>query len=214
MDIFFYLITAVLTIGWSVWIYILWEELLPEREDSGARFILIIAPSAFFLLAAVAGWQGADFLRLDLIALILLDAVTVFVFIIMFIAVKLVRKYRAKLYLGTIVFYIFIAGALSLGAHVIRNNPALLIRFSYLVHQLEAADFLSFSWVALNPQTNEVDFIGILNKLLIAAFSYVPIALIRFAVSHYQQRQTKKQVECLEKRICSLEQIIIKYSKK
>ena len=57
----------------------------------------------------------------------------------------------------------------------------------------------------MNTQTDEVDLVSMLNKIVIALFSYIPIAMVRFIVGNHQRRRFNQQIEELKSRIETLE---------
>ena len=77
VDAVIYVATAGLAVAWSVWNYFLWGGRAGLAEDSPFRFLNIIGPSAYFLLIVLAGWQHVKSVRLDLVGLVVLDALTV-----------------------------------------------------------------------------------------------------------------------------------------
>jgi len=207
VDTALYAGTGLLTVTWSVWAYLSWADHAGLPEGSGARFLLILGPSSTFLLLALAGWQRAGLLRLDLVGIVAFDVLTLAVWLALLLCRWLrIREYR-KLYTFALVLYNGAALALILLAYLIKLFPPLLIRFTGLMRQLSRLDFFHFAWIGLDPQTHERDLVAMLNRVLIALLSYLPVALIRAAYLSRQRRKMAEDLESLKTRLEKLEKI-------
>ena len=73
------------------------------------------------------------------------------------------------------------------------------------IQQASQIQFFKFAWVGINPQSGDTDLVSMLNKIVIAVFSYIPIAMVRFFYNTHQRRQFLRQIDELKSRIESLE---------
>jgi hypothetical protein len=208
MDTIIYLSTAAITVVWSVWIYLWWESRAGLSEETGLRLILIVAPSSYFLLIAVSGWAGLPDFRLDLAALVLLDAVTVIAGVFLSTLLRFPRVNDRRAYLTILTLYNIIAVAEIVFVYVVRSTPSLLIRVAGLAGEWQHLDFLSFSWLGAPERSNQPDLIGLLNKILIALLSYIPVSIIRYIGSVRLRRKLENELKTLKSRVERLEQYI------
>ena len=122
-EIGIYLGTALVTVVWSVWIYLAWLDRGGLPEDSPRRWLAMFAPSAYFLLMALAGWRHARVLRLDLAGLVALDGLT----LLCALALLLLRGFRGRLgrrgYSRVLLAYHCAAVLLLLVFHLTRAFP-------------------------------------------------------------------------------------------
>ncbi len=196
MDTIIYLGTGALTVAWSVWIYLSWSDHAKLPDTSGARFLLIIGPSGYFLLIALAGWGKALLLRLDLIGIAAFDTLTIVCWLLLLIMRWFRTRNFKKAYIIILVLYNSIAIFFVALAHLIKLFPPLLIAFANLIQQVSEISFFKFAWISLDPETHEGDLVSMLNKILIALLSYVPISLLRaLYVNRQVNRQRKKMAE-------------------
>ena len=208
MDTAIYLGTGALTVAWSVWIYLSWSDHAKLQETSGARFLLIIGPSGYFLLIALAGWGKASLLRLDLVGIAAFDSLTLLCWLILLIMRWFrVRNFK-KSYIVILIFYNTIAIFLVVLAHLIKLFPPLLIAFANVIQQGSKINIFRFAWIGLDPETHERDLLSMLNKILIALLSYVPISLLRTLYVNRQRKKMAEEISLLEGRIKQLEQRI------
>ena len=208
MDTLIYLGTAVLTVSWSVWTYLSWADHAGLSETSGARFLLIIGPSSFFLLIALSGWEKALFLRLDLIGIAAFDALTLLAWLILLTSRVLKAHNYKKVYIAVITGYLISSLLLASFAHLIKLFPPLLIGLTSLISQGLQLDFYKLAWIGLDPETHETDLVGMLNKILIALLSYVPISLLRAVYLSRQRKKMSEEINTLKDRIKELEERI------
>jgi hypothetical protein len=211
METILYLGTAALSVAWSVYIYMAWSDRARRPESAGGRILLIIFPSAYFLLIALSGWGRAVTLRLDILGLLILDGLTLACWLALAISawVKLARYRRAFTLVLTV--YHAIAVLLVAAVHLLKLYPPLLIIATSLIDQAGKIDFLRFTWVQLDPQTHDRDLVGMLNKILIALFSYVPISIMR---ALYVNRQVNRQRRELKAEIAALRHKVKKLEEK
>ncbi|HUV08309.1 MAG TPA: hypothetical protein VMX75_11300 [Spirochaetia bacterium] len=205
MDTAIYLGTAALTVVWSVWTYLLWADKAQLPEDSGFRFLMMIGPTAFFILTAMSGWEQLLFLRLDLIGILALDFVTL-ISILALVVISSVQRLRKKgRFRLVLILYFTMASGITIFCHVIKLFPPTLLRMYEWVKQGLELDFFKFAWVGLDTQTKESDLVGMLNKIVIAVLSYIPIAMVRFVYGIHQRKKLQQEIEDLQRRIDSLE---------
>ncbi len=206
METAIYLTTGVLTVIWSVLVYRWWEGWAHLRDESGLRLFLIVSPSSYFLLIAVSGWAAVANFRLDLVALGALDVLIVLsaLFLIVLGGTRAIDRRSA--YIGTVLVYNLAAACLAGAALIVRRFPPLMVRLASLVGQWDRLDFLSFSWFNAGETNNQLDLVRLLNRILIALLSYVPIAILRGVSNARQRRALRRDVDLLHARIERLEQ--------
>jgi len=204
-----YIGTAVLTILWSVWTYLVWSDKSALEEVSGRRFYLIAAPSGYFLLLALSGWQKAQVLRLDLIGIALYDAVIVVSWLALLIARGLRVRSVKRAYVTILSLYNNLSILLVAGVYLVRLFPPLLIRLTHLLSQGIHLEFFRFAWVGLDPSTHEQDLVSVANKALIAVISYIPVTIFRAVYVNRQmtrhRRELTEEIEELKRRVTALE---------
>jgi hypothetical protein len=210
METILYLGTAALSVAWSVYIYLVWSDRAGRPENAGGRILLIIFPSAYFLLIALSGWGRAVTLRLDILGLLSLNALTVVCWLALAVAAwAKVARYR-KAFTLVLTVYHCLAVLLVSSVHLVKLYPPLLILVTSLINQAGEIDFLRFTWVQLDPETHDRDLVSMLNKILIALFSYVPISIMRALYLNRQvnrqRRELKGEIEALRKKVKRLEE--------
>jgi len=210
METILYLGTAALSVAWSVYIYLVWSDRAGRPENAGGRILLIIFPSAYFLLIALSGWGRAVTLRLDILGLLSLNALTVVCWLALAVSAwAKVGRYR-KAFTLVLTVYHCLAVLLVASVHLIKFYPPLLILVTSLINQAGEIDFLRFTWVQLDPETHDRDLVSMLNKILIALFSYVPISIMRALYVNRQvnrqRRELKGEIEALRKKVKKLEE--------
>ena len=206
METALYIGTAIVTVLWSVWIYLSWQERARLREDSGFRVLLIVAPSSYFLLVSLSGWATISDFRVDLAALVVLDAITVGCGLVLGILILLTKVDQRGAYVALLVIYNAAALMTVAATFVIRHHPPLIARLASIVGQWGKLDFFSFTWLGAGQGGGQPDLVGMLNKMLIALLSYIPIAVVRSVGSARQRRRLLREVASLRARVDSLEQ--------
>ncbi len=205
METAIYIVSVAITIIWSVWIYTMWSEKAGLPDDSGLRFFYIIAPSSFFLIIILAGWEHAVSIRLDVIGLLLLSGTTVLSTLSLAVALFVLRLHFRKSYLFALSLYTILSILTAGGVHLIKLYPPLLIRLTGFLNTLSRLNFFSFAWVGLDSGTQQQDVVGMLNKIIIAFFTYLPVTLVRFIYISRKQRELKRQLDGLKKKVDTLE---------
>lgn len=208
MDTIIYLTTAAITVVWSVWIYLWWESRAGLSEETGLRLVLIVAPSTYFLVIAVSGWTGLPDFRLDLAALVLLDGVTVVAGIFLSTLLRFPKVNHRQAYLVILALYNLFALGEIVFVYAVRNSPALMIRVASLAGEWQKLNFLSFSWLGSPELSKQPDLIGLLNKILIALLSYIPVSIIRYIGSVRLRRKLERELSSLKSKVDRLEQQI------
>lgn len=206
MDTIVYLTTAAITIVWSVWIYLWWEARAGLPEETGLRLALIVAPSSYFLLVAVSGWSGVQNLRLDLAGLVFLDIVTIIVGVFLSTLLRFPTVNRRRAYLIGVSIYNSLAVAEIIFLYVVRSQPILVVKVAQVVGEWERLNFLSFGWLGGHEQATQPDLVGLLNKLLIALLSYIPVSIIRYIGSVRRRRRIERELAMLRNKVEGLEQ--------
>jgi len=212
MEIGIYLGTAALTILWSVWIYMAWSQRARLRESDAGRFYHIIAPSGYFVLLALAGWERAQVIRLDLIGAVVYDGIIVIFAAALFVAGALKHVEYRRAFRRILVGYNLLSVLLVVALYLVKFFPPLLIGLTGLLRQLSEMEFFRFTWVALNPESRQRDLVSMANKVLIALLSYIPVSLARAVyISRQMSRQRRemhdqlaemhRRLEVLEKKV-------------
>lgn len=205
MDTIIYLSTAAITVPWSVWIYLWWESRAGLDEETGLRLILIVAPSSYFLLIAVSGWAGLPSFRLDLAGLVLLDGMTIIAAIFMSALLKFPKVNHRQAYLIILTLYNLFAIVEIVVLYVVRNSPTLLVRAAALAGEWQRINVLSFSWLGGQEQSSQPDLVSLLNKILIALLSYIPVSIIRYISSVRLRRKLERELASLKTKVDRLE---------
>lgn len=208
MESLLYAVTAGVIILWSVWSYSFWSENAGLSEDTSFRNVLIIIPSSLFLLIALSGWRTVESFRFDLFAIIFLDVVTVLCSIAL-LGVRLFARHNPRApFLAIISIWFFMAVVTVVSAHLLKTSPVLITHINELLTQFERINFLSFSWLGVDPETREQDFVRLLNRVFIAILSYIPVSLVRYITVKRQTgklsrelRNVRSRLENLEKRL-------------
>jgi hypothetical protein len=111
-----------------------------------------------------------------------------------------------KNYIRILILYNVLTILLVTALHIIKYFPPLLIPITNLLVQGQRLDFFRFAWLGLDPETHDRDLISMLNKILIALLSYLPIAFIRALIQARQRRRIVEELTLLRRRIEELEQ--------
>jgi hypothetical protein len=201
----FYFITLVITALWSTWLYSLWGKKAKKREDSLFRFIVVLSPSSIFLLLVLSGVQDIPLINLDMIGLFLINVLVILLSAFLGLSLLLFKKNFRKIYTGILILYNLLGFLIVAGAYIIRNSPVLLIQVSHWLQQWENLDFFSFAWVGLDVDSDQKDISGMLNKIIIALCSYIPISIARFAYANHQRIKLQKEYEELKEQFENLE---------
>jgi hypothetical protein len=184
----------------------MWSEKAGLPDDSGMRFFYIIAPSSFLLIIILSGWEHAVSIRLDIIGLLFLSGTTVLSALTLTILLYLLRVHPKTSYLSALAIYTILSILTAGGVHLIKLYPPLLIRLTGFLQTLSKLDFFSFAWVGLDSGTQQQDVVGMLNKIIIAFFTYLPVTLVRFIYISRKQRELKRQLDGLKKKVDNLEE--------
>jgi hypothetical protein len=205
MDTAIYLATAAITILWAVWTYLLWADRAGFPEDSSWRFLLFVGPTVFFIVTALAGLDEILYLRLDIIGILALDCLIFVCVVALVVVYYILRRKSGKPYRIILLFYAAVGALISALSHLIKLSPTMLLMVYHWIQQASQIQFFKFAWIGVNSQSGDADLVGMLNKIVIAVFSYIPIAMVRFIYNTHQRRQFLKQIDELKSRIESLE---------
>jgi len=208
METAIYLTTGVLTVLWSVLLYRWWEDRARLRDESGLRLLLIVTPSSYFLLIAVSGWSTVANFRLDLAALGVLDGLIVLCALTIVVLGGFRAVDRRSTYIGVAIAYNLAAAFLAGATLFVRSFPPLIVRVASIVGQWNRLDFFSFSWFSAAESDKQLDLVRLLNRILIALLSYVPIGIIRAVGNARQRRRLRHDVDLLHARMERLEQLL------
>lgn len=206
METIVYVLTPVLTIFWSVTVFITWHRRAALKEDSFFRFYHILAPGSYFLAGAVSGF-GVTFFRFDIAVLLFLDGIIILSVLLAFTVFVLGKKNTGSRFTGVLIFYNAVSVAGVVSAFVIKNSPFLVMRISQLIEEASRIEIPSFSQLTLDSVASGGNLSGWINRILIALFTYVPVALLRFLYVSHRRKRLEKQVCELEARIWRLEEL-------
>ena len=205
METGIYVGAVALTVVWSVYLHTTWSTRAKLTEDAGGRFFLIVGPSSYLLATVLSGWQEITEMRLDLIGLVLLSGIILLTWLVLLIYFAArhtddTQGYKIMLVLYNTASILVVAGCWSL-----RLIPPFREAVMGIVEESRTIDFFSFAWVALDTRSREQDLSSMLNRILIALLSYVPISLIRIAYGNRKRKRIVQDVDALRQRVISLE---------
>ena len=89
---------------------------------------------------------------------------------------------------------------------VARNNIVVLLRITTLLRHLGQMEFFSFAWVGVDEERQQQDLVSFLNRVLVAVFSYVPIAFLRFLTGMRHRRRVDRELEQIKRRLSAVEE--------
>ncbi len=207
METYIYIITALITILWSVWIYNLWGGRIGLKDDSGYRFLLMILPSTFFLVIVFVGFRPSLFIRLDLVGLLLYDFVTTISAVFILFGVYLFETNSRSWYVFSVTFQIVFSSGVIIMLLLLRFFPPFLIKFSQLASEIKSINLFALLWGFLNPERHERDLYDFINKILIALFSYIPISIARFFYNRRKLNQVLREFNDLKKELKKVSEI-------
>ena len=201
------LITAAITIVWSLRTYLHMSDRVGIEEESPLRIVNIIAPSAYFLTLVFASWRETSEIRLDLIGLVALNVITIVTIIFSFL-LALFAKTRHRT-IGLLIFAIYhlLSLLVVISTFVVQRSPNLLDQATAFVERLAELDLFSFAWVGLDTEEQQQDVVGFLNRILIAVLSYLPIAILRLLTGIRHRRKIEREVDQLKRRRSALEDL-------
>lgn len=206
METLLYLVTAFLTIAFSVWIYLAWVEKAGLNESSGKRFILILTPSTYFLIITLTySYHINKLIRFDLLGLMVFDVfllIAVFALVFVFSFTKFNNK---RSYIFILSLFNFFSIILIIFINYLKNSPVFLIYFSSLIRDWGDLNFFSFNWLSVKIENGGLDLVSLLNRVVIAVLSYIPISVIRFAYVRHQTSVLLKEYLEMDKRLKKLE---------
>ena len=205
METIVILTTAGVTILWSVRSFYLVGDRIGLAEESVFRIITIAAPSVYFLLLVAVGLKRDLAVRLDLIGMMIIDAVSLLFLLGSFLAGVLPKANRKWFGVLLYALYHLCAVACVVGVFAARSSPVLLLSVKSILRRLNEIDLFSFQWIGLDSQSQEEDIIALFNRVLIAVLSYLPIALLRFLTGIRHRRRIARELEQLRRRIDTLE---------
>ena len=76
--------------------------------------------------------------------------------------------------------------------------PPLLIKVYQVIEESRKFDFGKLTWGWLNPENHENSVSSLMNKLLLALFTYIPLSLVRFIYNRRQMKKLIKRIDRLE----------------
>lgn len=204
MDEILFIISTLITIIWSVWLYTAWENRAGLPESSSVRLFILIGPSVYVFLLAVSSWVKSVSIRLDILGLMGLTIVSLLCAAVLFVLMKTMATER-KAYVAAVSAYNGAAVLIIAAIYLVRFYPPLLIRLAAFLRQVEQFEITSMGWMALNPENHEQDLVSLINKIVIAFCSYIPISVLRMLYMSRQRKRMQRDLEALEKRIGELE---------
>ena len=205
-DTAIFALTACVVVAWSVWNYLYWIDKAGISESSPMRLLAIGGPSVWFILVVLVGGGGATGNRLDLVGLGILNGVIFLAAVFLVFALLLFKNHLAPAYRWIFGIYSVLSIATVVILFVFKNNPVLFMRVALQLRTWVRFDFLSFEWLSLDPSQEKRDIFTVLDKVLIAVISYIPVGIIRFISRTRQRSRLMREIELLKKRVKKLEQ--------
>lgn len=207
MDLIVYVAAGLLTLGWSVSVYTLWTEKVQIRSSETVPVFFLVFPSLLYLGFVIIGASAYQEFRLDISGLLLQSAVLLASVIVLFIMKFSLKKSRILRKRLQILLAMNVSlSVLNLILHVlIKQYPPYLLLLGSFINSLRQMDLFSMSWLYLAEQTDTRQVAVLLNRLFIAAVSYLPIFLLRFFLIWQNTRRLKSEVRQLEERVKQLE---------
>lgn len=215
-------VSVALTVAWSVWLYQAWVGLGRRDAAAGRRTLLIASPSTAAVLVLFSGWRGAETIRLDMIGIIGLDAITLVAAAVLLVT-QLVnsrttsRPGRApprasttrvpRAYTAVLAGYHTAAAMAVVGVYLVQLFPPVLLVIGAWLEGLRRIDVGAALWNGLDPARRQDDVALVLNRLVLAALSYLPFAIVRFAYQARQVARMRRSVSKLEARVQALEEV-------
>lgn len=198
-------VSAGLTIGWSLYIYNKAQLMLKDPRTSLIRFLILLAPSSFLLLVLFSGWQAVEYIRLDIVGLLFLDLFMVLGFCAD-IAGRLLKKEKQKLVFLTVFWVNFgLSVLLVLFIYVIRLFPPLLIKVVSVLKEVRTFNLMAFAWNILDPESSKDDVTNFVTRILIAVIAYIPVSLLRFLYVNRKLKRLEDDLGILKQRLAGLE---------
>ncbi|MBN1699318.1 MAG: hypothetical protein JW881_17495 [Spirochaetales bacterium] len=198
METLSYLVSGIIAVAWSVWIFVIWQKRADLAESSPLRFILLFLPASFFLLISISGWSSVMFLRIDIIGLIIFIILVLLTWFIQFLTLPLENRWYRPVFIISLIVCIACSIGLVCFIYVLKLYPMTAISLSAFFRSLQHIDFLRFLWYVLNPETNKQDIYSIINKLVIAACAYLPLTIVRIWYTNKKFKQLKREIDLLK----------------
>ena len=206
MELGIYLLTTGLCIAWSIKMYNDWFFSAHFDEGDARRVLLLVVPGSFFLLSLLFTWAVSETFRLDILVLIIYDAIIVVSFITEAIAKKLTGKKRGY-QIGLLVFSL-LSIILIICAFLIRRFPLVLMKITFYLNQIGSFTVIEKVLFSFEPESETEAMVSLVNKAVIAFFSYLPVTIIRFLYFRRSQKRLKEEIKELRKRIVVIESIV------
>ncbi|MBN2443621.1 MAG: hypothetical protein JXJ04_19835 [Spirochaetales bacterium] len=198
MDEVIYFIGAIISVGWSLWLFTMWEK-AGYGESSPVRFLLLFFPATCFLLISMSGWSSVFFLRLDILGLVLYFLFIILTWLCQFLTLPLHPDLYKKIYIVSLIIYLAGSSGIVGLAYILKSYPMAGISLFAFFKSFENIKGLKIIWFILNPETNKQDTFSHMNKLIIAFFSYLPLTLVRMWYTNRKFRQLKREIDILKK---------------
>ncbi|MBN2509350.1 MAG: hypothetical protein JXB03_03700 [Spirochaetales bacterium] len=205
MELGIYLLTAILCIAWSIKMYNDWYFSAHFDEGDLRRVVLLVVPGSVFILSLLLTWAISDTFRLDILTLLFYDAVIIISVLTNFIAKKALGKKRGYI-TGVVVFLVLSAVVLAC-VFLIRQFPLLLMKITFYLSQIGNVAVLESFLFSFEPESETEAMVSLLNKVVIAFFSYLPITIVRFLYFRRSQQRLRNEIQELRKRVISLESV-------
>jgi hypothetical protein len=203
MDEIIYIIGAVISVAWSLWLYTIWEK-TGFSESSPFRFALLFFPATTFLLISISGWSSVFFLRIDMLGLLLFFLLIIGSWLFQFITLPLTPALYKKLYRISLIINLAGSIMIALFVYVVKLYPMAGISLFSFFKSFENIKSLELFWHLLNPETNTQDTFSAMNKLLIALCSYLPLTLVRIWYTNRKFKVLKREIDEIKKILSSL----------
>ena len=206
MELGIYILTTVLCIAWSIKMYNDWFFSAHFDEGDVRRVFLLILPGSFFLLSLLFTWAVSETFRLDILVLIIYDIIILISFIAESIGKKVAGKKRGY-QIGLLTFTV-LSMVMILCSFLVRRFPLVLMKITFYLNQIGSFTLIEKVLFSFEPESDTEAMVSLLNKAVIAFFSYLPVTIIRFIYFRRSQKRLKNEIKELRKRVVAIETVV------
>ena len=205
METLIYIISLVLTVSWSIWLFLVWTSKAGLDDTVYLRYFLLFLPALYFILVTASGWSQVVFLRVDILGLFFLDFILLLSFLIQVICIFLPQTSYRSLFIIVSICNQIVSILIVVTVYVLKLYPLIAFRLSTLLESLTRVDFLNGLWNLLDPETGIQNFMNVFNKVLIALFTYIPLTAVRMWYTSKKFRQLKEEIDNLNLRLSCID---------
>lgn len=181
-----------------MWLFLVWVKKAGLKESSPLRFGLIFLPATYFLLIAFSGWAEVMFLRVDILGLIFFNLITLACWLVQGVTLFMPGKNYKMIYIISAGLNQVLYLGLVIFVYSLKSHPLTAVSISTFFESFQDVNFLKILWEGLdvtNPQQNVSD---VINKVLIALGSYVPLTALRLWYTNKKFKQLRLEIDYLK----------------